>query len=358
MRWARTGLRVTFGALLVLTIAAIASIELYAHSDGPKAAPVEIVVGDGSSASDIADLLASSELVSSRFLTDVYLTLSLRSGDVKRGPHLLSGGRSPSELKDMLTRSDGRPKVKVVIPEGWNRFDIAARLESSGVVGRSAFLAATADAELLASLGVMGAHGKPAETAEGWLFPATYELRLDSAAEEVITTMVHISDVRWSEIFAALGDGAEQLRKDLGFTRAEVIVLASMIEKEAAKADERPIIASVFLNRLRDPSFTPHRLQSDPSSGYGCLVKPELESCADYHGKITPRMNQDKQNPYSTYVIEGLPPGPIANPGAGSIKAVLDPADTKYLFFVAKGGGRHTFTTTLEDHKKAIRKEP
>lgn len=358
LRPLRGAIRIGFGVVLVLAIAFIASIELYAHSSGPKAAPVEIVVGETSSAADIADLLASSDLVSSRFLTEVYFSLVLRSDAVKRGSHLLSGGRSPSELREMLTRGDGRPKAKVVVPEGLNRFDIADRLEAAGIVGKRAFLEASTDPALLTSLGVLGAHGGAPESVEGWLFPATYELRVDSAADDVVRQMVHIADVHWAELVAAHGEGLDRLAKDLAFTRREVIVLASMIEKEAAKADERPLIASVFLNRLRDPSFTPHRLQSDPSSGYGCLVKPELESCVDYHGKITPRMNQDKQNPYSTYVVEGLPPGPISNPGAGSIAAVLEPAETKFLFFVAKGGGRHTFSATLDEHNRAIHKEP
>ncbi|MFO0616437.1 MAG: endolytic transglycosylase MltG [Polyangiaceae bacterium] len=357
LRGARGAIRIAFGVLLVLTLIGIGSLELYAHSSGPKSPPVEIIVGEESTAADIAELLASSELVSNRFAASVYLWVSLSSSDLKRGPHLLSGGRSPSELKAMLERSESRPKAKVVIPEGWNHFDIAERLESSGVVGRKAFLAACADPALLASLGVSGASGAPPESAEGWLFPATYELRVDTPADEVLKQMVHISDVRWAELAAAHGDGLERLAKDLGFTRREVVVLASMVEKEAAKGDERPLIASVFLNRLRDPAFKPHKLQSDPSSGYGCLVRPELESCADYHGKITPRMNQDRQNPYSTYVTEGLPPGPISNPGAASNAAVLEPAETKYLYFVAKGGGRHTFSATLEEHNKAIHRD-
>ena len=105
------------------------------------------------------------------------------------------------------------------------------------------------------------------------------------------------------------------------------------------------------------PDFHPRLLQSDPTSGYGCLEAPdEAPSCAGYGGKITGAINRDKRNRYSTYVNEGLPPGPIANPGDRSVLAVLAPASSNYFYFVASGGGRHTFSETLADHNKAIKK--
>ena len=129
-----------------------------------------------------------------------------------------------------------------------------------------------------------------------------------------------------------------------------------MVEKEAAVDDERGLIAGVFLNRLLFDDFRPKLLQSDPTSGYGCLAAPEeAPSCATYKGKITPALNRDRLNRYSTYTNEGLPPGPIANPGERSIRAVLDPTPSRFLFFVAAGGGRHKFSETLEEHNKAIK---
>jgi UPF0755 protein len=128
-----------------------------------------------------------------------------------------------------------------------------------------------------------------------------------------------------------------------------------MVEKEAAVDDERPIIASVFFNRLRDPSFTPKLLQCDPTAGYGCLVAPERSpSCATYTGKVTHDIVSDASNEYNTYKHEGLPPGPIANPGARSIEAVLAPATTHYFYFVARGEGRHTFSETYAAHAAAV----
>src|SRR5262249_12349151 len=135
----------------------------------------------------------------------------------------------------------------------------------------------------------------------------------------------------------------------------EIVTLASMVEKEAAVDEERPLVASVFFNRLRDPAFTPKRLQSDPTSAYGCLTVPDIGSCRSYAGRVTPEMNADDTNPYSTYRHDGRPPGPIANPGEKSILAVLAPAESRFLYFVARGEGRHTFSETYAQHSEAIR---
>ena len=125
------------------------------------------------------------------------------------------------------------------------------------------------------------------------------------------------------------------------------LILASMVEKEAAAAEERGLIASVFLNRLRDPSFRPKLLQSDPTAIYGCLVMPQrIAACDDFAGHATPALNRDPNNAYSTYVTVGLPLGPIANPGEASVLAVLAPPTTKYQYFVAAGDGAHHVTPT------------
>jgi UPF0755 protein len=137
-----------------------------------------------------------------------------------------------------------------------------------------------------------------------------------------------------------------------------VVVLASIIEKEAARSDEKPLIASVFLNRLLDPTFRPLRmLQSDPTASYGCLVQePAPETCSA--GRPTPAMLRDATNLYNTYRHPGLPPGPISSPGEAAIRAVLSPAKTDYLYFVAQGGGRHRFSRTFSEHRGAIEQSP
>jgi UPF0755 protein len=132
-----------------------------------------------------------------------------------------------------------------------------------------------------------------------------------------------------------------------------------MVEKEAAVDDERPIIAGVFLNRLRDPTFRPKRLECDPTASYGCLAYPEkAPSCANFTGRATAEIEHDPSNPYSTYTHEGLPPGPIANPGYKSLEAVAVPSTARFFFFVARGQGRHAFSETYEGHLAAMHVPP
>jgi UPF0755 protein len=325
----------------------------YGRSRGTSTRTVEIDWPAGLSAEDAAALLADKGLVESRETMAVFLRASGGTGELVPGPHLLFGGATPWELRRLLSRSIFRPSAKVTIPEGYNRFDSAARLEKLHVAGRGAFLAASADSALLAELKVAA----PAESAEGYLFPATYELGLDSDPREVVRRLVTEADKRWEILAARHAEQARALQASLGWGRREILVVASMIEKEAAVDDDRPLIASVFVNRLQDPEFKTHRLQSDPTSSYGCIAWPaEAPSCAEFAGKPTPAMNRDPRNRYSTYTHPGLPPGPIANPGAKSIEAALAPAPTRFLYFVATGGGRHTFSETYDAHNDAVQR--
>lgn len=307
------------------------------------------------------DAREGARLLSELGLTDdpVKMELFLRLRDGARcfvaGPHLLPMGATPSELLAALCRSDDRPKAKITVPEGFHRFAIARRLEEAGVVSAEAFLAATADRRLLHRLEVDEADTAVADSAEGYLFPATYVFSIDSPADGVVERMVTETKRRFARLASEHAEGLRRLEEDLGFGRREVLVLASMVEKEAAVAEERPLIASVFLNRLIDPEF-PH-LQSDPTAVYGCWVMPKaVAACADFDGRARGAINRDRDNIYSTYVTRGLPPGPIANPGDASIAAVLAPAETDFRFFVAKGEGRHAFSVTFTEHTAAVKR--
>ena len=182
---------------------------------------------------------------------------------------------------------------------------------------------------------LLAEHKIAGSTAEGYLFPATYDLALDSDPDQVVSRMVTEFGKRFERLARDNAMGAEALRQRMSWGPAEIVTLASIVEKEAAVDEERPLIASVFLNRLSDPTFNPKRLQSDPTSAYGCLAMPErIGSCRSYSGRVTPEMNADDANPYTTYRHEGLPPGPIANPGEKSLQAVLVPAETRHFYFV------------------------
>ena len=347
---ARAGslLRWTLAIVIALVAGAVGLILfVYPASDGPgQGRHIEFEVHEGEDAATVSSRLSAAGLIGNARFFGVYLRAQGGAASLVPGKHLLADDASPGEIVHRLQRK-GAAHVKVTIPEGWNRFDIAKRLDALGVCTLRSFLDATESGRLLAELSVQGG------TAEGWLFPATYELELDSDPEDVVKRMVHELKKRIEPIEDRNQPGLLDLQSSLGFGRREVLILASMVEKEAVVDDERPIIASVFLNRLRDTSFVPHLLQCDPTAGYGCLVGTS-PACTGYAGKITHDIVVDAQNAYNTYKHEGLPPGPIANPGAKSIEAVLKPAVTHYFYFVAKGGGRHTFSESLMEHNAAV----
>lgn len=348
-------------AAMVGTIAAACGALLigYGTCRGPeRPSAIELDWPENTGPDEAASLLAGLGLAESQPAMAMFLRATGGTSGFVPGPHLLPEGASPWDLRRLLSRSPDRPSARVTIPEGYNRFEIGSRLEKLAVASKRAFVEASADPALLERLGIERGGSVGAESAEGYLFPATYDFPKDSDAREIVVRLVKEADKRWEAIVAPRKDGLSALQASLGWGRREVLTLASMIEKEAAVDDERPLIASVFLNRLLDPSFQPKRLQSDPSSSYGCIAWPtEAPSCASYAGKPTPAINLDPKNRYSTYVRAGLPPGPIANPGARSIEAVLAPAATRFLYFVAQGGGRHTFSETLDAHNDAVKRQ-
>ena len=335
---------------LMLATTALLLFVVYPTTPGPgRGTAVEIEMRE-TTPDALAAQLAGLGLVDNARIFAWYVRLTGGTGSIVKGAHYVTDDASPRELLHRLERR-GASHAKIVIPEGWTRFDIAKRLDTLHVCTARAFLDATEDPALLGSLRVPFDAAKP--SAEGFLFPATYEIELDSDPRDVVTRMVREFDKRYDALEAKHERGIQDLEDSLRWGKREIVTLASMVEKEAAVDDERAVIASVFLNRLRDPSFSPKRLQCDPTAGYGCLVHAST-ACADYHGKVTHDVNLDADNPYSTYVHEGLPPGPIANPGARSIEAVMSPALTHYFYFVAKGGGRHTFSETLGAHNAAV----
>jgi UPF0755 protein len=338
----------------LLAAGLIGLLLVYPAMSGPgEGRDVELVVPGDESADALAARLEAAGLVGSPRVFGLYLRLVGGASRVVAGAHLVTDDLSPGALLARLERTGSGGHAKVTFPEGYTRFDMGKRLRERHVCTLRAWLDATTDAALLAELHI------DAPSAEGFLFPATYDLALDSAAADVVRRMKAELDKRYDQVSAAHPAGILELQTTLGWGQREILTLASMVEKEAAVDDERAIIAGVFLNRLRDPSFTPKLLQCDPTAGYGCLVAPERSpSCASYTGKITHDIVSDASNPYNTYKHEGLPPGPIANPGARSIDAVMAPATTRYLYFVARGEGRHTFSETYAAHSAAVRGAP
>ena len=296
----------------------------------------------------LVERLTEAGLVTSPTLMTLYLTTLAPGAEFAERSHLLRKGLSPRELAQRLAQVGSRSRARVTIPEGWTHLQVAKRLEKKGICSRLGFQAAMFNNALLRKLTI------PASSAEGYLFPATYSLREDSDPEQVLKRFVEETVSRYHSLLLKLTMDRDV--KTLNLDRHDVLILASMIEKETGKKTERDRVARVFLNRLLQPQAeTRGRLQSDPTAAYGCQVDPlSAPSCSDYSKTVTPRMLLDSANLYNTYRHAGLPPGPISNPGVEAIRAVLNPAKGSELYFVADGRGGHQFSVSFAEHKKAI----
>jgi len=347
-------LRALGGVLAVVLLVLLASLSplwIWSVWSGPGGGQgFALQVSEQATVAELSELLAERGALRSPRLFRAYLGLLQPGFELAPGEHLLKDDASPRELAQRLSRSSGRSAQRVTLPEGFQSLQVAQRLEHAEVCSVAAFRRAVSDPALLRELAIEGS------SAEGYLFPASYGLLVDSDAREVVRVLVAETKKRLLKMFAAHPGRLAELSRDFGFAERDVLTLASMIEKEAQASEERPLIASVFFNRLRDPEFRPARmLQSDPTASYGCLVgAAEIPSCAGFHGSVTPALLRDPANPYNTYRHPGLPPGPIANPGEAALEAVLAPAHSDFLYFVAKGAGRHTFSRTFAEHREAL----
>lgn len=308
-----------------------------------------LTITPGSDAERVARTLAAEEVTAHPWSLALYLRVRGADRQLRSGWVVVNRSLSARALVPRLARGFGAAEVLVPIPEGFTQFDVATRLERYGVARRYAVLAAARDPHLLAELGVPGA------SVEGYLFPAQYQLALDTPPARVLARMVATFRARTAALFA-LHVSPENAAPSARLTPHEIVTLASIVEREARVAEERPTIAGVFVNRLLDPEFRPKRLQADPTVAYGCLVAgARVPSCREFDGRrITPAMVRDPENPYSTYRHEGLPPGPICNPGLLALRAAVVPEAHAYLYFVTKGGGRHAFARTLSEHNQNI----
>lgn len=245
---------------------------------------------------------------------------------VKAGEYELNRSMTPVEVLDALV--NGRvKKYQVTIPEGYNLYEIAALLDETGITDGQEIIARATDAGFTQSFGVEG------RSLEGYLFPDTYILEKGMSADDIIGKMVG----RFKSVYYSEFDGPV---RGAGMSMAKVVTLASIIEKETGSADERPMISAVFHNRLKKRI----KLQSDPTVIY---------AIKDFDGNLK-RIDLLRKNPYNTYIIYGLPPGPIANPGQDSLRAALFPAQGDYLYFVSKNNGTHYFSKSLREHNNAV----
>ncbi len=245
---------------------------------------------------------------------------------LKAGEYRFTDGMAPDKILGKIVAGDVDFR-KFALPEGYSIYQVAELLGQKGYVDKEKFLKKCRDKALLLRLAI------GADSVEGYLYPATYNIVRNVSEEQLIEQMV--SQFRKVSGEWATGNGGG------GLSRQEVVTLASLIEKEAVTPAERPLIASVFLNRLK----VGMPLQSDPTAVYGMRA---------FGGKVT-KADVVRKSPYNTYVIKGLPPGPIGNPGIDAIRAVLNPAKSDYYYFVARQDGTHYFSLTLDEHNRAVR---
>ncbi len=309
---------------LIFALAGFAAATLLLPYQGFKAETyVDIPRGTGTAG--IAHELAVEGVI--RYQWEFWLARLLKpSSKLQAGEYRFAKQASALDVFNRIARGDIY-FFAFTVPEGSNIFDIGRSLKEQGVMSSDEFLKAAEDPAPIRDL------APKARTLEGYLFPSTYRLSHKTTGAQLTKMMTDEFRKQWAKVSAG---------KDVDVSG--VVTLASLVEKETAAPDERPLVASVFRNRLAQGM----RLQCDPTTIYAALLEKR------YRGAIH-KSDLASANPYNTYENAGLPPGPIANPGVQSLAAALEPAETSFLYFVAKPeGGAHQFSATMAQHEKAV----
>ncbi len=325
------------GLLVVLAlIAAIGWATVFWNTGGDRVSPtapeVLVKVADGSSLAGVADNLQHLGIIRSALYLRLYADVSHSAGDIQAGVYLLSGRETTAEILKKLIAGDVATR-KLTIPEGYTVSDIAFLMQAKGIASVSAFVAAARSFP-----NPFVPQASPVRyRLEGYAFPSTYEIPYG-------TTPGQIADMLFAQWEREFTPAMRQEAAKEHLTVNDVMTLASLVEREAKLESERPIIAAVFLNRLRIGM----PMQSDPTVAYALGRPLDAVTIQDEH----------YASPYNTYYAKGLPPGPICNPGLPSIEAVLHPAKVGYLYFYGLPNGRHIFSYTYAQQLAAERAHP
>jgi UPF0755 protein len=328
MKFLKNRLSIISLTLIVLLIPSVCFVYFnYFVPSNTKKVIFEISRGTG--LREIATKIEKCGVVKSDKIFILYVMFKGKHNRLQAGEYEFSPGESMSDVIEKIARGDVIVR-KITIPEGLNINEIADLLETKGVISRREFIEKATRADLAKEL-----IGKPLSSFEGYLFPETYYYKKGVTAEELINMMTSRFKIIWNSL---------KIRRDeINLTDQEIVTLASIIEKETGEPSERNMISEVFHNRLK----LGMRLESDPTVIYALGN--------NFDGDLTREKLKTTSN-YNTYRISGLPPGPIANPGKASLEAALNPTDFNYLYFVSKGEGRHEFSTSYRDHRKAVNK--
>lgn len=320
-------------AFILLTVVFLLFSGLLAHYavspvDKKRGETIIVDIPTGFSFSHIMRILDEGGLIKNKMFFYCLAVAKQARFAIRAGEYEFSTAQTPWKIIDKLAH--GEVKVyRIVIPEDLSIREVAKRLDEYKLINKEIFFDLAGDEEFLKTLNV------PADSIEGYLFPDTYYFERWMNTRRIMKKMV---DTFWEKVTPEIIEKANESGLDVH----QLITLASIIGKEAASHDEKPLVSAVFRNRLKKKM----PLQSDPTAIY------DLDG---FEGKIV-RSHLRRKSPYNTYVIRGLPPGPIANPGLTSIKATLQPAPVDYLYFVSKRDGTHHFSSSLAEHNMAVNK--
>jgi peptidoglycan lytic transglycosylase G len=326
------------GLLALLVIAAIGAGAGWMDSQisrpyrGHRPEKVFVDIPHGTSRWNIAGILRRDDVIRNRLAFELFSLWHIRA-PLQAGEYFID---HPVTTREVFWQvAQGRIFVHTVtIPEGWTMFDIAAEMDKEGVCNREEFLNAAQNSSLILDL------APNAKNLEGFLFPSTYEFNHHATCDQVVKRMVQNFRAVWESLNVSDANAFPQ-----GLSAYQVVTLASLVERETPRREERPLVAGVFYNRLKHGG----PLQCDPTVAYAL----ELEG---HPVKIVHAKDLQVDSPYNTYKNPGLPPGPIANPGEASLRAALVPAVTDYMFFVANDNGGHFFSKTLAEHNRNVAK--
>ncbi|HEX6768031.1 MAG TPA: endolytic transglycosylase MltG [Candidatus Binatia bacterium] len=313
---------------LALPLSAVLFLyNVYYSRPASGAYPTEVRVEPGDSFATVTRKLREQQVISNGLFFSLWARFNGSEKKIHQGLYRFESSVAPWEVLERLVTGKGIFH-SVTIPEGLTIKEIADLLDKMQIADREKFLAAAADPSLLSALG-LGDRGL-----EGYLFPSTYHFTPATPERDIIMAMAEQFRKSSQPLLAKAGSTVK-------LNAHELLTLASIVEKETGVEAERGPVAAVFYNRLKRQM----PLQSDPTVIYGLK---------NFDGNLTKKDLRD-DNPYNTYRIGALPPGPICNPSLSSIKAVLNPPDVPYLYFVSKNDGTHTFSETIEEHNQAVK---
>lgn len=318
-----------------LALAGVVYVAISFLSTAPSSAPDQVVfeIRPGESFKAVAHRLESEGLVTSAWKLELFARISRTGMKVRIGEYALRRDFLPREIMQVLV-SGKSIEYPITVPEGSNRFEIAEILAKSNLIDRLEFMTLTEDRSFIEDT-----LGQQVSTLEGYLFPETYKITKFTGARGLVRMMVE----RFKESYRKLQTVPGWSRGEL--TDTQIVTMASIIEKETGAPEERPVIASVFYNRLRIKM----PLQTDPTIIYGLWLEK-----GSWNGSL-PRAELQRPGPYNSYMNQGLPPGPISNPGYEALKAAGSPQRSDFLFFMSRNDGTHTFSREYGQHASAVK---